>query len=80
MTLFEFVLYMLPFVGFALVALYVGYVAYETQVARERARLAPQLSDPIHELERVNTELGRAATAARLTLENARETVRKGTR
>lgn len=80
MTLFEFVIYMLPFLGLALVALYCSYVAHETSIARERARLAPVLPDPIHELERINTEIGRAATAARLTLESARESVRKGTR
>lgn len=76
---FDFALWMLPFLGFALVALYVGYVAYEAKLARDAPK--PDLGpDPIHELEAVNTELARAVTQARVTLEHARDAVHKGVR
>lgn len=73
---------MLPFVGFALVALYAGYVAYEAAQARERARLAPAPvgPDPVEELARINTEISRLATQGRQSLERARETMQRGLR
>lgn len=71
---------MLPFVGLALVALYAGYVAYETQERRRALAAQPKLPDPVEELTRVNTELARAATGARLLLEQARDAVQRGTR
>lgn len=71
---------MLPWIGFALVALYSGYVAYETSQTRRRAREAPvdTSPDPVLELERINNEIDRLATSARMTLESAREAVRRG--
>ena len=80
MALFDFTLWMLPFAGFAAVAAFIAYLAYQAQEARERAAREPQGPDPVLELERVNTEIARAATAARQTLEATRETVRRGTR
>ncbi|HWH08629.1 MAG TPA: hypothetical protein VNX21_05470 [Candidatus Thermoplasmatota archaeon] len=71
---------MLPFVGLALVALYVGYVAYETKERRRLLSAQPPLPDPAEELARINTELARAATGARRTLELARDAVQRGTR
>ena len=71
---------MLPFAAFALVALYVGYVAYETTKRREAAAREPPRPDPVDELQQINTELSRAATSARKTLELAREAVQRGTR
>ena len=71
---------MLPFVGFALVALYAGYVAYETQERRRALAAKPLLPDPALELARINTELARAATGARRLLEQARDAVQRGTR
>lgn len=71
---------MLPFVGLALVALYVGYVAYETQERRRALAAQPVLPDPALELARINTELARAASGARRTLEQARDAVQRGTR
>jgi hypothetical protein len=79
-TLFDFLVWMSPWAAFAAIALYVGYVAWQAQEARENAALEPRGPDPIVELERINTEIGRAATAARLTIEQTRETVRRGTR
>lgn len=80
MALADFALWMLPWAAFAAVAAYVAYVAWQAQEARERAAREPQGPDPALELERVNTEIARAATSARMTLEQARETVRRGTR
>lgn len=74
-----FVVFLLPFLGFALVALYVGYVAYEAREARARPK--PALGpDPALELEAVNTELARSVTQARLSLDAARDAIRKGVR
>ena len=75
----QFILWMLPFLGFALVALYVGYVAYETRHEKERASHAPPPGpDPVIELEAINTELARLATQTRKSLENARNAMQKG--
>lgn len=74
------VLAMLPFAAFALVALYAGYLAYETQERKRVLAAQPVLPDPADELARINTELSRAATAARRTLEQARDAVQRGTR
>ena len=71
---------MLPFVGLALVALYAGYVAYDTQERRRALAAQPVQPDPAEELARINTELARAATGARLLLEQARDAVQRGTR
>ena len=79
----SFVLWMLPVAAIAGLVVFIGYLAYAASLAKERAAeraLQPPGPDPILELERVNTELARAAASARLTLEAARETVRKGTR
>lgn len=72
---------MLPWLGVALVALYIGYVAYEASQAREQARLAMPASagpDPVEELERINTEISRLATQGRQSLERARDTMQRG--
>lgn len=71
---------MLPWTGFALVALYVGYVAYDARRLRETATAAPPRVDPIHELERVNTELALVATHSRQSLERARDAMQRGLR
>lgn len=72
-------LWMLPWLGVALAILYAGYVAYEAAQAREAAAVAPPRGpDPVVELERVNTEMARLATQARKTLENARDSMRRG--
>lgn len=71
---------MLPFVGFAMVALYVGYVAYDARQMREAAALAPPPPDHVGELERINTDLSRQAAQARKTLESARDAMQRGLR
>lgn len=73
---------MLPWLGFALIAVYAGYVAYEASQAREKARLAPARAgpDPVEEIERINTEISRLATQSRQALERARETMQRGLR
>jgi len=73
------VVFMLPFLGFALVALYAGYVAYQAKEARARPRPEPG-PDPALELEAINTELARGVTQARRSLEAARDAIRKGVR
>jgi hypothetical protein len=82
MTAWIFALWMLPFAALAGFAVFIGYLAWDAARAKERAALAATAGgpDPVLELERINTELARAATTARLTLEAAREAVRKGTR
>lgn len=70
---------MLPFLGIALVALYVGFVAYQTKEARQNvARAPPRGPDPVIELERINTELSRLAVQTRKSLESARDAMAKG--
>ena len=70
---------MLPFLGLALVAVYVGYVAYQTKDTKERAAAAPPPGpDPVIELERINTELSRLAVQTRKSLESARDAMAKG--
>lgn len=70
---------MLPFLGIALVALYAGYLAYQTKEARETvARAPPPGPDPVIELERINTELSRLAVQTRKSLESARDAMAKG--
>jgi hypothetical protein len=87
MDLFGSTLWMIPFVLLALAALYVGYLAYQADVARRdhvasvaAAVAAAGGADPIAELERVNTELARAVTSARVTLDQARDAIARGTR
>lgn len=77
-----FAAWMAPWLGFALVALYVGYVAYQTRQAKERAAHAPVASgpDPVAELEAINTELGRAAAQARLHTDAIRAAFQRGIR
>lgn len=70
---------MLPWTGFALVALYAGYVAHQASRAREAAVGAPAPGpDPVEELERINTEMARLATQGRQSLERARDAMRSG--
>ncbi|HUR68134.1 MAG TPA: hypothetical protein VM370_02730 [Candidatus Thermoplasmatota archaeon] len=79
MSGWTFTLWMLPWLGIALAILYAGYVAYQAREAREEAALAPPPGpDPADELERINTELARIATANRKTLEAARDAMRAG--
>lgn len=80
MTVFEFAAWMAPWAAFAAIALYCGYLAWQAHEAREKAALEPRGPDPLHELERINTEIARAAASARLTVEQARDAVRRGTR
>jgi hypothetical protein len=78
-----FVLWMLPWLAVGGIAVWIGYLAYAASIARTEAAVLAQrqaATDPLLELERVNTELARAATTARQTLEATRETVRRGTR
>ena len=71
---------MLPFVGFAMVAVYAAYVAHDTRRLREAAALAPAPPDHLAELEQIHTELSRQASQARRTLESARDAMQRGLR
>lgn len=78
--LFEFVLWMLPWVLIAAAVIYAGYAGYQASLARQQA-LPPRTGpDPVDELARVNTELARVATQARKSLEGAREAFQHGLR
>lgn len=72
----------LPFVAFALAALYVGYLAYQTSQERARVKAAPPASgeDPIRELSRLNAEVAESLGRARRTLEETRATLQRGIR
>jgi hypothetical protein len=71
---------MLPWLGLALVALYAGYVAYDTRRIREETSIAPARPDPLIELERINTEIARLAAQSRKTLEQTRDAMQRGLR
>ena len=76
-----FLLWMIPWVGIALAILYGGYVAYEASLAREVAASAPLPGpDPVLELERINTEIGRISANTRKSLESARDAMQRGLR
>lgn len=76
----HFVVWMLPWIGLALVAIYAGYLAYQASQAREEAAHAPRVArpDPVEELERINTELAKLAVQTRKSLENAKDAMSKG--
>ena len=78
--MWDFAIWMLPFVGLALVALYSAYVAYDTRRLSEEAERAGPAPDHVAEMERINTELARLATQSRQTLEAARDAMQRGLR
>lgn len=84
MSAASFILWMIPWLFLAGIIVWIGYLAYAASLAKkEAAAFADERAhepDLVLELERTNTELARAATNARQTLEATRETVRKGTR
>lgn len=71
---------MLPFLALAIVALYVGYVAYDTRRLREEQALAGPMPDHVGEMERINTEIARLVTQSRQSLEAARDAMQRGLR
>ena len=83
MDLFDvgyFVLAMAPFVAFAFLVLYIGYLAYQNQQARDEVARTPPVTgpDPTLELSRLTTEIARQLAQGRVTLERARDAMHRG--
>lgn len=67
--------------GLAAVALWIGYLAYQTRVARLNAPPPPPPGfDPVQQLRDANVEIGAQLAQARGRLEQARDTLKKGIR
>lgn len=72
---------LVPALILAASALYVAYLVYDTRQARaERARNPPPAAgpDPLAELRAVNAQMTDQMAEGRVTLEKARETLRRG--
>jgi len=77
----DFLLFMLPFLGVAALAVWIGFEAWRAREARaQAAHRPPPGPDPADELERLNTETARLLAQSRLTLEATRDTLRRGLR